>query len=83
MEGADRHGEDLHVTVRDSGIGISRDNLGHVFDRFWQARRASRASVGLGLAIAKSIVESHGGKIWVESTEGEGTAFHFTLPLAD
>jgi len=80
---ADRNGEVVQLTVRDSGIGISRDHLSHVFDRFWQAKRASRASVGLGLAIAKSIVESHGGKIWVESTEGEGTAFHFTLPLAD
>ena len=79
----DHNGEVVQITVRDSGIGISPDNLRHVFDRFWQAKRASRASVGLGLAIAKSIVESHGGKIWVESTEGEGTAFHFTLPLVD
>jgi len=77
--GADPQGDVVQLTVRDTGIGISRENLSHVFDRFWQAKRASRASAGLGLAIAKSIVEAHGGRIWVESTEGEGTAFHFTL----
>jgi signal transduction histidine kinase len=66
----------------DTGVGIPRDNLGRVFDRFWQASRASRASAGLGLAIAKSIVEAHGGEIWVESTEGTGAQFHFTLPTA-
>lgn len=82
MVSAERSGEIVQLTVRDSGIGISREHLSHVFDRFWQAKRASRASVGLGLAIAKSIVEAHGGKIWVESTEGEGTAFYFTLPIA-
>lgn len=75
-------GEMVQLTVRDTGIGISRENQSHVFDRFWQATRASRASAGLGLAIAKSIVEAHGGTIWVESREGEGTAFHFTLPVA-
>lgn len=79
---ADRNGDTVQLTVRDTGIGISRENLSHVFDRFWQAKRASRASAGLGLAIAKSIVEAHGGTIWVESVEGEGTAFHFTLPVA-
>ena len=79
---ADSSSDVVQLTVRDTGIGISPENLCHVFDRFWQATRASRASAGLGLAIAKSIVESHGGRIWVESREGEGTAFHFTLPVA-
>jgi PAS domain S-box-containing protein len=79
---ADMRGDVVQLTVRDTGIGISPENLSHVFDRFWQAKRASRASAGLGLAIAKSIVEAHGGKIWVESKEGEGTAFHFTLFVA-
>ena len=72
----------VELTVRDTGIGISRENLGRVFDRFWQAKRESRASAGLGLAIARSIVEAHGGSIAVESTEGAGTEFRFTLPAA-
>jgi signal transduction histidine kinase len=79
---AEPSGDLVLLTVRDTGIGISRENLSHVFDRFWQAKRASRASAGLGLAIAKSVVEAHGGRIWVESTEGERTAFHFTLLVA-
>jgi signal transduction histidine kinase len=79
---ADSSGDVVQLTVRDTGIGISPEHISHVFDRFWQAKRASRASAGLGLAIAKSVVEAHGGRIWVESTEGEGTAFHFTLVVA-
>jgi signal transduction histidine kinase len=73
---------EVTIAVRDTGIGIAPKDLSHVFDRFWQAKRASRASAGLGLAIAKSIVEAHGGSIGVESTEGEGTRFWFTLPTA-
>lgn len=72
---------EIIVSVADTGIGIAPENVAHVFDRFWQAKRASRASAGLGLAIAKSIVEAHGGRIWVESTEGRGTTFQFTLPV--
>jgi signal transduction histidine kinase len=74
-------GDQIVVAVADTGIGIAAENVAHVFDRFWQAKRASRASAGLGLAIAKSIVEAHGGHIWVESTEGRGTTFQFTLPV--
>ena len=74
-------GGEIIVAVADTGIGIAADNVAHVFDRFWQAKRASRASAGLGLAIAKSIVEAHGGRIWVESTEGRGTTFQLTLPV--
>lgn len=74
-------GDEIIVAVADTGIGIATENVAHVFDRFWQAKRASRASAGLGLAIAKSIVEANGGRIWVESTEGRGTTFQFTLPV--
>ena len=79
---AELTGSEVTVAVKDSGIGIAPKDLAHVFDRFWQAKRAARASAGLGLAIAKSIVEAHGGRIGVESTEGEGTRFWFTLPVA-
>jgi PAS domain S-box-containing protein len=75
-------GSEIVVSVADSGVGIAPENVGQVFNRFWQAKRGSRGGAGLGLAIAKSIVEAHGGRIWVESTEGEGTTFQFTLPTS-
>jgi signal transduction histidine kinase len=68
--------------VADTGPGIPPEELPHVFEQFWQARPAGRHGVGLGLAIARGIVEAHGGRIWVESRQGEGTAFFFTLPIA-
>lgn len=79
---ADR--QDMHVlfTVADTGPGIPKEHLVEVFNPYWQAKRDERLGAGLGLPIAKGIVESHGGKIWVESTEGRGTKFYFTLPVA-
>lgn len=68
------------VSVEDSGRGIDAEDLPHVFDRFWQSRRARRGGVGLGLPIAKGIVEAHGGTIWAQSSPGAGTTFSFTLP---
>jgi signal transduction histidine kinase len=70
------------VCVSDDGTGIPRENLAKVFDRYWQASETSRAGMGLGLAIAKGIIEAHGGKIWVDSELGKGSSFSFTLPLA-
>jgi signal transduction histidine kinase len=78
---ARRLGGEVQVSVEDTGPGIAADSLPHVFDRFWRADRRSRSGTGLGLPIAKSIVEAHGGRIWVESTPGRGSTFHFTLPL--
>lgn len=66
--------------VVDDGPGIPPDNMSHLFDNFWQARKSDRRGVGLGLAIAKGLVEAHGGKIWVESTVDHGTTFSFSLP---
>ncbi len=74
-------GSDAMFTIADSGAGIPAENLPHLFDRFWQARETRRAGAGLGLYIAKGIVEAHGGRLWVESTVGTGTTFSFTLPL--
>jgi signal transduction histidine kinase len=66
--------------VADTGHGIPPDSLPHVFDRFWQARKGRGA--GLGLPITHGIIETHGGRIWVESTLGRGTIFFFTIPEA-
>ena len=75
--------EDVRFSVTDSGIGIAPDALPHVFDRFWQATtRARRLGAGLGLSIAKGIVETHGGRIWVESEVGRGTSLFFTIPAS-
>jgi len=68
------------VVVADTGPGIAADHLPHVFDRYWQSSRRNRGA-GLGLPIAKTIIEAHGGRIWAESTEGSGATFHFTLPV--
>lgn len=72
--------ETVRVEVADTGIGIEPDALPHIFDRFWQARRQRRAGVGLGLAIAKGIVEAHRGRIDVASAPGQGTTFRVELP---
>jgi PAS domain S-box-containing protein len=79
---AQSEGADVCFAVRDSGCGIPDDSLDHLFDRFWQARNADRAGAGLGLAIARGVVLAHGGRIWVESEIGRGTAFYFTIPAA-
>ncbi|HSS92728.1 MAG TPA: ATP-binding protein [Candidatus Dormibacteraeota bacterium] len=73
------------ISVSDTGLGIPPDEIGHVFERFRRVRSGAAQSIpgtGLGLTIVKQIVEMHGGKIWVESAVGHGSAFHFTIPLA-
>ncbi len=73
------------VSIADTGLGIPPDEIGHVFERFRRVRSGAAQSIpgtGLGLTIVKQIVEMHGGKIWVESAVGHGSAFHFTIPLA-
>lgn len=70
---------DILVQVIDRGIGIAEDHLPYIFDAFYRVSRDTRGS-GLGLSIAKTIVEAHGGRIWAESTPGKGSTFSFTLP---
>ncbi len=74
--------DSLVVSVADTGIGISKEYLPHVFERFYKVDKArSGGGSGLGLAIAKHIVLAHGGDIWVQSEEGKGSTFSFSLPL--
>ena len=78
----DEERRSVRFSVADSGIGISADDLPHIFDRFWQVHRTHRGGAGLGLAISKGIVESHGGTLSVTSAPGAGSTFSFTLPIA-
>ena len=74
--------ESLEITVSDTGPGIPPEDLQRVFERYWQSDRTARHGAGLGLPIAKGIVEAHGGRIRIESGVGAGTTVSFTLPLA-
>jgi two-component system sensor histidine kinase BarA len=83
LGGADRGAWGVHVAVRDSGIGISRDQLAHIFEPFFQVDSSSTREYGgsgLGLTLAKAYVEAHGGRIWVDSTLGEGSTFTVSFP---
>lgn len=75
----ERHGNDVRFVVADTGEGIPGDRLEKIFERFYQTHRNDQRGLGLGLYIARSIVEAHGGKLWAESTLGRGSTFSFTL----
>jgi two-component system phosphate regulon sensor histidine kinase PhoR len=79
---ARKKGVFLEISVRDTGIGIASEHLPHLFERFYKVDRSRRAEgTGLGLAIVKHIVQAHGGESYVDSIEGEGSTFYFTLPV--
>lgn len=84
---AERTKEDqITISVFDSGPGIRPSDLPHVFDRFFRAetsRTGEGSSAGLGLSIAKALVEAHGGRIWAENVPGNGACFRFTLPVSE
>ena len=69
------------ITVTDSGSGIPRAHLPHVFERFFGTNSGSRRGIGLGLAIVQSVAEAHGGQATITSQEGVGTAVSLTLPV--
>jgi len=75
--------QQIVVSVADTGPGIPQEDLSKIFDRFWRAPGTKQKGSGLGLSIAKGIVEAHGGTIWAESQLGKGSSFFFTLPLAN
>ena len=84
LETASDNDGHIQVTVRDNGPGIPEDKLERIFEEFYRAddptlRDPAAKGTGLGLAITRGIVEAHGGRIWAESAEGKGTAFHFTI----
>jgi len=78
----DRAGDELRFAVSDTGTGIPGNMLEAVFERFWQVGKNDKRGLGLGLYISKCIVDAHGGRIWAESTLGEGSTLHFTIPGA-
>jgi len=83
---ARRTGREVIVSVEDHGPGIPRNELDRIFERFYKvdkARVAGKGGTGLGLAIVRHIAESHGGRAWVESVEGDGSTFSFAIPAAE
>jgi signal transduction histidine kinase len=81
--GAVRDGDSVRFFVSDSGPGVPEEDVAHVFDRFWTARRTSRTrGTGMGLAIVRGIVEAHGGRAWVEPRAESGATFMISLRVA-
>jgi two-component system, OmpR family, phosphate regulon sensor histidine kinase PhoR len=79
--GAESGPGEVRFSVRDSGVGIPADEVSRIFERFYRVDKSRTGrGTGLGLSIAKHIVEAHKGRIWAESTEGQGSMFYFTIP---
>ncbi|MFU8802235.1 MAG: PAS domain S-box protein [Bradymonadaceae bacterium] len=80
--GAEVYPREVLFHVRDTGPGIDATGLLHLFEPFWQASKGAKKGAGLGLAIAKGLVEAHGGRIWARSEPDKGTTFSFTIPYS-
>ncbi len=76
-----RRDNEVQFSVSDTGPGIAKEELPKIFQKYWQGR-GGRTGAGLGLYIAKALVDAHGGRIWVESAPSSGATFHFAIPLA-
>jgi signal transduction histidine kinase len=78
-------GTQVRLWVKDNGVGITPEEIGSLFEKYRQltsGKISEHKGTGLGLVICKTIVEAHGGRIWVESEEGKGATFFFTLPVS-
>ena len=85
VAGVREEGGAIRVWVRDPGMGVPRADAARIFERFYKVDRArvrGRGGTGLGLSISRHVVDSHGGRIWVESEEGQGSTFTFVIPVA-
>ena len=74
----------LHFNVEDNGIGIPKEHLPRIFETFYRAKQAGSEGIegrGLGLSLVKTIIERHGGEVWVESEQGSGSRFGFWIPI--
>jgi signal transduction histidine kinase len=76
-----RQGPNALFAIKDTGPGMTPEQMTQLFNKFWQGRRTDKRGVGLGLTIARGIVEAHGGRIWAKSRVGVGSIFYFTLPI--
>ena len=74
-------GNEVVVGIRDEGPGIQAEHIPHIFDRYWQAKQSGKVGHGIGLSIVQAMVKAHGGRVWAESTFGEGSTFYFALPV--
>lgn len=77
--------EVIHCTITDTGIGMSEEDLRSLFKAYWRSsnpQAAEQPGTGLGMSLTRGLIEAHGGRVWVESRLGEGSTFHFTIPLA-
>jgi signal transduction histidine kinase len=73
-------GSSIQVTVEDTGPGLNEDQIEHIFDAFFTTKKNG---MGMGLAISRSIIETHGGRLWAESGHDKGARFHFNLPITE